>query len=608
MTSTPDTQPELPLSRPARRRADIVHVRPPESAPPPPPGLKPRLKAMASGMFSTRLDKSTGRLLLVGLIFAGAYAAIGARLVHLGAMPDAPQTIRRSTDSAISTARPAILDRNGELMASDVKTVSVFAEPRRMVDKDEAAELLNAVFPDMDGRELREKLNNRKGFVWIRREITPRQQAEVHRLGLPGVGFLPENKRVYPNVNVAAHVLGFADKDNAGIAGIEKWIDGQGLNDLKGAGFAMEASSLKPVELAIDLRVNHAMRDEMEKAMAKFKAKAAAAALLDVDTGEIIAHVSLPDYNPNNPADALTDKAINRLEVGVYEMGSTFKALTTAMALDSGKITLNSSFDARAALRFGSQSIGDFHGKGRVLTVPEVFIYSSNIGTARMALSLGVEHHKWFLKKMGLLDRMRTELPESQAPIVPRRWGELNTATIAFGHGVAVAPMAALVSTAALLNGGYLHQPTYLKRSVAEARALAKPVIKPQTSEMMRYVMRLNAEKGSAQRANIPGYFVGGKTGTSEKVVGRRYSKSHVLTSFMATFPADKPRYLLLTMFDEPQPVPETMGQRTSGWNAAPTAGYIIERVAPMLDITPRFDAPEKPFPLVARLNPWGMR
>ncbi len=578
-----------------------------------PPKRGERLQSILRDMFTTRLDKSTARLGLIAVAFVGLYGVIGGRLLYLGLKPDEQETVRSSTRNNISIARPTIVDRNGEMMATDIRTLSIFAEPHKIVDRDEAAELLNAVFPEMTGRELREKLSPRRGggrtrFAWIKREVSPAQWAQVHRLGIPGIGAIPENKRVYPNANVAAHVLGFADIDNVGIAGIEKWIDSQGLNDLKGAGFVVEAQDLKPIQLSIDLRVTHAMRDEMLKAVNKYKAKAGAAALMDVNTGEIIAHVSLPDYDPNQPALAQNDKNINRLQVGVFEMGSTFKALTTAMALDSGKYNVNSTFDARAALRYGRFKIGDFRGKGRVLTLPEVFVYSSNIGTARMALGVGVEHHKAFLKKMGQLDRLITELPESSMPIVPRNWGELNTMTISFGHGLAVAPIQALAATAALVNGGMMLPVTYVKRTPEEARALGRRVIKPETSEAMRYVMRLNAEKGSAARANIPGYYVGGKTGTSEKVVRGRYSKEKVLNSFMAVMPSDKPRYLLLTMLDEPEAIPETMGQRTSGWNAAPTSGFIIERIAPMLDMTPRFENPDKPFPVVARFNPWGMR
>jgi cell division protein FtsI (penicillin-binding protein 3) len=283
---------------------------------------------------------------------------------------------------------------------------------------------------------------------------------------------------------------------------------------------------------------------------------------------------------------------INRLTTGVFEMGSTFKALTVAMALDSGKINLNSSFDARVPLRYGKFNISDFHAQRRVLTVPEIFTYSSNIGTARMALALGVDHHRWFLRKMGQLDRLRTELPESAEPLVPKRWGELNTVTIAFGHGLSVAPLQAVSAVGALLNGGLLIPPTFLKRSEEEARALGRQVIKPETSINMRYLMRLNAEKGSASKAEVKGYYVGGKTGTAEKVVNGRYSKSKLLTTFMAVMPADQPRYLVTIILDEPQGLPETHGYATSGWNAAPTAGKVIARVAPILGLQPRLDLP----------------
>lgn len=576
----------------------------------PSPARIPRAKgvlgaalAMFRALFTLHAQKLPARLVLMALVFGAMFATLIGRLAQLQVKADDNLTISKMTQPAISTARPSIVDRNGVMMAADVKTISVFADPRKVPDKDEAAELINAVFPELDGSELREKLGKKNGFVWIKREITPKQQVDVHRLGIPGIGFLPENKRVYPNGPAGAHVLGFANIDNQGIAGIEKFIDSQGLNDLKGAGLAQQSSDLNPVELALDVRVTHAVREELKAAVAKFKADAGAAMVLDVDTGEIIAHVSLPDYDPNSPADALKDKNINRLQVGVYEMGSTFKALTTAMALDSGKVKLTSSFDARGALRYGRFTINDYHGKHRVLSVPEIFIYSSNIGTARMALAIGVEGHKAFLRKLGQLERMRTELPESSEPIVPKHWGELNTMTIAFGHGLAVAPMQAAVASAALVNGGRLIPPTYLKRSRAEANALATQVIKPETSEMMRYVMRLNAEKGSATKADVPGYYVGGKTGTSEKVIGGRYSKTRLFNAFVAVMPSDKPRYILMTILDEPKGLPETHGYATSGWNAAPLTGRIIERIGPMLDIDPRFEVPVIPFPLVARMG-----
>ncbi|MGA7002206.1 MAG: penicillin-binding protein 2, partial [Pseudolabrys sp.] len=433
---------------------------------------------------------------------------------------------------------------------------------------------------------------SKRGFVWLRREITPSQQQEIHRLGIPGVGFLTENKRIYPNGAVVSHEIGHVNIDNQGIAGIEKWLDGQGLAALHMAGLATDQLQ-RPVNLAVDLRVQYALRDELIAARDKYKAKASAGVIADVNTGEIIAMVSEPDYDPNNPREATDPNRLNRLTTGVYEMGSTFKALTLAMALDSGRVSLSSSFDARMPLRYGKFEIHDFHAQKRVLSVPEIFTYSSNIGTARMALSLGVEYHKAFLKKLGQLDRLRTELPESAEPLVPKRWGELNTVTIAFGHGLSVAPLQAVMGISALVNGGKMIPPTFLKRDQAEAERLAQRVIKPETAEKMRYLMRLNVEKGTATRANVAGYYVGGKTGTSDKVVGGRYSKTKVLTSFTAILPSDKPRYLLLIMLDEPQGLPETHGFTTSGWNAVPVGAQVIERVAPFLDVPPRFDLPK---------------
>ena len=576
----------------------------------PAPRLSLGERALATGraLFRLRYDQSSARVGIVGLAFLGLFGTIGGGLAYLAVAPGEPESIRRFASAASVASRPDIIDRNGEVLATDVRMVSIFAEPRNIIDKDEAVELITAVLPDVNANELRAKLNKKRGFVWVKREATPKEQAEVHRLGIPGVGFVPESKRVYPNGVAAAHVLGFANIDNVGIAGIEKYIDSSGLQELNGLGFARQANDLKPVQLSIDLRIQHAMRDELVKGMAHFRAKAAASMLLDVTTGEIVSLVSLPDFDPNNPVDALDKDRINRMIVGVYEMGSTFKALTVAMAIDSGKATINSSFDARSKLHYGRFSIGDYHATHRILTVPEIFIHSSNIGTAKMALAVGVEGHKAFLRKMGQLDRMRTEMPESAMPIVPSKWGELNTITIAFGHGVAVAPMQAAAAVGALVNGGHLIRPTFLKRTQEEALRDAPQVIKPSTSEALRYVMRLNAVKGSASKAALPGYFVGGKTGTAEKVIHGRYSKNRLFTTFMAITPSDKPRYLFVTVYDEPQPAPETGGYATSAYNAGETTGRILERIAPMLSVPPRFEPPQNPFPLMAKLGAWGIR
>ena len=535
------------------------------------------------------LGLTSGRLRLAAIGFGLVYLALVGRLVQYAVAPDL-DTIETVAQTASAIQRPDIVDRNGTVLATDVKVSSLYAEPRNIIDVDEAVDLLTAALPGLDSKELRARLSTKKGFVWLKREISPREQVAVFRAGIPGVGFVQENKRVYPNGAEVAHVLGFADVDNKGIAGIEKYFDTSGMTAAAGRE-AGKGGRMAPIHMALDLKVQHAVRDELMAGMKKFKAIAASAAIADVDTGEIVSLVSIPDYDPNNPTDALKPDAMNRINTGVFEMGSTMKALTIAMALDSGKVNLQSRFDARGNLHYGRFTIHDFHPTRRILTVPEVFIHSSNIGTARIALTMGVEAHKAFLKKMGQLDRLKTELPESARPIVPARWGELNTITISFGHGVAIAPIQSVMGVSALVNGGWLITPTFLQRTAEEARAGATKVIKESTSTQMRYLMRLNAEKGSAKKADIPGYRVGGKTGTAEKVVGGRYSKNKNLTAFTAVFPMDKPRYMLLAVLDEPKALPETHGFATSGWNVVPVGGKMVERIAPLLGVEPDFDA-----------------
>lgn len=562
-----------------------------------------RWRRVFAALTTTRLDKNSHRLRYVGLAFIAVFGLIAGKLVLIGVKPDTSQDLKHAASEAVSGARPDILDRNGQIMATDIKTMSVFAEPRRLIDKDEAVELLTAVLPDVDAHELRDRLGSRKGFVWVKRGITPSQQAEVYRLGLPGIGFLPENRRVYPNGPIAAHVLGFTNLDNQGIAGIEKWIDGQGLADLHGAGFKLTPEDLKPITLSINLKATHAVRDELAKGIEHFKAKSGAAAIMDVNTGEVIAFASLPDYDPNNPVDALDPNHINHLTVGVYEMGSTFKAISIAMALETNKVTLNTRVDARENLRYGRFTIHDFHAEHKMLTVPEVFKYSSNIGTARMAMMVGVDGHKAFLKRMGQLDRLRTELPENAEPLVPRNWSELNTITIAFGQGLNVAPLQAMMAVAGLTNGGNMITPTFLKREQDDVRSQFPRVVRPEVSEELRYLMRLNAVEGSAKKINIPGYFAGGKTGTADKIIHGHYAKDKVFTTFMSILPSDKPKYLFLVLLDDPQAVQGTFGFHTAAWNSGEVCGKIMARVAPLLDMPPNPIMPQTPFPLVARLG-----
>lgn len=532
-------------------------------------------------------EQARSRVFLAMMIVGLVYSTIVGRLIYLGASElDGPSSSRYSS-VATSATRPNIVDRNGELLATDIITSSLFAEPRRIVDVDEAVELLTTVLPELDVRAIHRKLASKAGFVWLKRELTPRIQSEILALGIPGIGFRSETKRFYPKGETLSHLVGYVDIDNVGIAGLEKYIDGKGLNELRGAGFA-QGADMAPVKLSIDTRVQHFIRDELAKAMARYNAIGAGAVVLNIHTGEIVGMASLPDFNSNSPTDAQKKDRLNRMTAGTYEMGSTFKTFTTAMALDSGLVSLKSKFDARKPLRIAGHTINDFHGKRRVLSVPEVFIYSSNIGTAKMADVVGMKNHRKFLHRMGLLDKMQLELPEIARPIEPKVWKKINSVTISYGHGAQTTPLQTAVAAAALMNGGTLIPPTLFPRSNKQAEKLGKRVVRKETSESMRYLMRLNVEKGSGRRAEVPGFRVGGKTGTAEKVVNGKYSSNVRFNSFLAAFPIDNPKYVVLSIIDEPKP---EAGKKsaTAGLNAAPIVRNIIRRAAPVLGIQPMF-------------------
>ena len=348
-----------------------------------------------------------------------------------------------------------------------------------------------------------------------------------------------------------------------------------------------------PATLSIDVRIQHAVGDEIARAMKKFRAVAGAGVLLDVRSGEVLAAVSLPDFNPNAP-DAARDKVrMNRFTGGVFELGSSVKTATFAMALDSGVTTLEATYDCRFPLAAGRSRIDDFHPTRRVLTVEEIFTHSSNIGTAKMALDVGIEAHQAFLRRLGFFDRLRAELPEAAAPLLPSQWGRVHTMTAAFGHGLSIQPLQLVRAAGAFVNGGTLIEPTFLKRDREAVAAVSRRIISEKTSAIMRHLLRLNVEKGTATKANAPGYRVGGKTGSAEKVVGGRYSRNHRLTTFLGAFPMDDPKYVLLVLLDEPNATPETFGFATAGWNAVPTAGAIVSRIAPILGVEPRVTAAE---------------
>lgn len=536
-------------------------------------------------------DRTRNRVLIAMSCFAAIYGTIGARLVYFG-LQDVSLGYTGSITQSVA-ARPDLTDRFGEILATDIKTASLFAEPKRIIDADETLEMLTSVIPDLDQEQTYKKLKSGLGFIWLKRQMTPKQQAQVMALGLPGIGFRSEKRRFYPGGPTASHVVGLVDVDNKGTAGMEKYVDGHGLSDLQDAGFDSD-KQLEPVKLSIDLRVQHIVRDELEKAMGRYNAIAAGGVVLDIHTGEVIAMASLPDYDPNNPFNALEKDRLNRMSAGTFEMGSTFKTFTTAMALDAGVVNLNSKFDASRPIQIAKFTINDFHGKRRVLSVPEIFIFSSNIGTAKMADAVGTANHQAFLHKIGLLDKMQTELPEVAKPSEPKEWKKLNSITISFGHGVSTTPLQTAMAAAALMNGGKLIQPTFLPRTRQEADAVAVQVVNEQTSEAMRWLFRKNVLEGSGRRAGVPGYDVGGKTGTAEKVVRGRYSTDKRFNAFLSAFPIRDPKYVVLVILDEPK-AEKGAGGATAGSNTAPTVSAIIQRSAVFLGVKPDFSQDTTP-------------
>jgi cell division protein FtsI (penicillin-binding protein 3) len=528
---------------------------------------------------------SRQRLKLAFVVFAVIYGVIALRLAYFASL-DTPTRPRRQQHA--SSSRPDIVDRNGYLLATDLRVASLYAEPRRILDVDETIEGLHQILPDLDFAQTYAKLKSDLGFVWLKRQLAIDQQRAIAALGIPAIGFRQEVQRYYPNGREFSHVIGLTNIDNQGISGLEKWIDDQGLTDQNMAGFGSSVD-LKPIQLSLDARVQHVLHDELSLALARYKAAAAGGVILNAKTGEIIALVSLPDFDPNNPHDAFANDRLNRISASTAEMGSTIKTFTTAMAMEIGKASLTTMFDASQPIVVGRQRVHDPHSKGRPLSLEEVFLFSSNIGSAQEARLVGVEQHQAFLTRLGLLTRLNTELPEIARPVQPRRWSQATSITGAFGHGFATTPLQTAVGIAAILNHGRLIPPTFLPRTEAEASQLATIVVGEKTSQAMRYLYRLNGVKGSGRQANIPGFRVGGKTGTAEKVIDGRYAKDRNFNAFAAALPMDDPQIVMLVVIDDPKPEEAGKGI-TSAANAAPTAGAIIKRTALMLGIWPEPD------------------
>ncbi len=532
-----------------------------------------RLKTLEARQ-TCAVEVARNRLLATGLIFLFAFAVISARLVDLTVLDTEDS---RSVAAAIkqnAVSRGDVVDRNGIILATSLPTPSVYADPHEIIDVDAAVRDLASVLPDLDRQALKAKLSSSGRFVWIRRLISLDDVSKINRLGIPGVGFVNERRRFYPTGNAAAHILGFTDIDGRGIAGVEQTFESQ-------------LSNGEPLKLSLDVRIQQLMRQQLETARRDFSAIGAAGMVFDVSTGEVLAMVSLPDFDPNAPVtDPKDDARFNRITKGVYEMGSTFKVFTLAMALDAGVTTLKGGYDASRPLHIGGFTISDYHAEGRWLSVPEILIHSSNIGAALMAVDVGTTRQKDYLRRFGLLNKASIELPEVGGPLAPDPWREINTMTIAFGHGLAVTPLQLAVGVGSVVNGGTLHRPTLLRQSGDDA-APGKTVISNKTSRQMCDLMRLVVQYGTGKKAEVDGYDVGGKTGTAEKLGHGRYMANARIASFVGAFPMTNPRYVVLAMLDEPKGNRSTYNYATGGWVAAPVVGNVVRQMAPILGIPP---------------------
>ncbi|HIM77346.1 MAG TPA: penicillin-binding protein 2 [Rhodospirillales bacterium] len=521
------------------------------------------------------METGRNRLLVTGIVLSLAFAAIGVRLVDLTVFQAGgePRLAQIESNPEVASGRADIVDRNGILLATSLPTASLFADPSAVLNAQEVADKLITELPELNRQELLGKLKTKSRFVWITRNLTPKQHYKVNRLGLPGLGFQRGERRVYPHGRLAAHALGLTDVDGRGIAGLEQNFDR-----------ALRAGNR--IQVSLDIRIQSMMRQELAAAVREFRAIGAAGVVLDANSGELVSLVSLPDFDPNEPSSAGPETAFNRVTKGVYEMGSTFKLFTAAMALDSGTVDLNSGYDASQPIKISRFTIRDFHAKNRWLSVPEIIVYSSNIGAAKMAVDVGTKTQRDYLDRFGLLRPAALELPEVGKPLVPKRWRKINTMTIAYGYGIAVSPLQLASGVAVLVNGGRYVPPTVLK-TVAGNSSTGKRVLSEETSELMRGLMRLVVTNGTGRKAAAKGYIVGGKTGTTDKLAVRGYRKNATLSSFVGAFPMNAPRYIVLVMVDEPKGNKRTFNYATGGWVAAPAVGRVVQRMASLIGMAP---------------------
>ena len=539
--------------------------------------------------------RAEGRLLVLGLAFFCAFGVIGARMGHLAASePSEPRA--SAAGAAIIAQRADIVDRRGRVLATNLDTYSLYAQPPQMIDPEGAARALAAIFPDLDESDLVEDFTGKRKFLWIKKKLSPEQKQAVHDIGEPGLLFGPREMRLYPNGKLAAHVLGGASfgregvhaAEVIGVAGIEKKYD-ELLRDPARGG--------QPLELSLDLSVQAAAEQVLYGGMRLMNAKGAAAVLMDVHSGEVISLVSLPDFDPNDRPRPPTEGSpsdsplFNRAVQGVYELGSTFKIFTVAQAMELGLVNASTMIDTKGPLRWGRHRIRDFHNYGPELSVSKVIVKSSNIGTARIAQMIGIDRQQAFLRGLGFFEPTPLEMVEAAGgqPLLPPKWSELSTMTISYGHGLSATPLHLAAGYAAIANGGTYVAPTLLKK---DGPQYGPRVMSQQVAATSREMLRKVVTEGTASFGEVPGYAVAGKTGTADKPRenGRGYYDDKVIATFASMFPAHDPKYVLVVTLDEPVETSGDEPRRTAGWTAVPVAAEMIRRVAPLLGLRPEIE------------------
>ncbi len=523
---------------------------------------------------------------LLSFCFLAGFGAVSGRAIFYAESPnEMPMLASSGAPPALARSRPDIVDRNGTILATDIRVYWLGATPKDIRHADEAAEKLVALFPGLDQAALSRRFHDKAGrFEWVKRGLAPNQAKAVHALGIPGLTILPTVQRAYPAGSDAAQIAGITDGDNKGISGIEFYID-EMLSDQ-----VIPASlERRPfVKLSLDIGVQHALAEELSEAMERYRADAALGLVMNVRNGEVLASISLPGFDPNSRDQAKDENRRNRVVTDVYELGSVFKTFTVAMALDAGVADRYSRFDT-GPLMMGHFLLRDVHAAREPVSVEDIFVHSINTGAARIAREAGIERQQSFLRSLGLFDKFETEAGTAPKPRFPATWVPANAMTIAYGHGIAVPPITFASAMATIVNGGKRIKPTFLL-SDSLGGETPERVVKPETSAVMRELMRLVVQRGTGHRAAVAGLDIGGKTGTALKAKDGHYTHD-VVNSFVAVLPASDPEYLILVTLDEPKP--ETPGKLSeAAYNAAPTAGALIKRIAPMLNVlpAPRFD------------------